>query len=58
MPAINLPVFTGPLALPFGAQIFARRYNDYLLLNFARHLRTHGLVQDGTHPAPRLDFAA
>lgn len=58
VPAINLPVFTGPLGLPFGAQIFARRYNDYLLLNFARHLRTHGLVQDGTHPAPRLDFAA
>lgn len=58
VPAINLPVFTGPLGLPFGAQIVARRYSDYLLLNFARHLRTHGLVQDGTHPAPSLAFAA
>ena len=58
IPAINLPVFTGPLGLPFGAQIFARRYNDYLLLNFARHLQAHGLVRDGTHPAPSLDFAA
>ncbi len=57
VPAINLPVFTGPLGLPFGAQIFARRYNDYLLLNFARHLRAHGIVADGTHPTPRLDFA-
>lgn len=58
VPAINLPVFTGPLGLPFGAQIFARRYNDYLLLNFARHLRAHGIVADGTQPTPRLDFAA
>lgn len=58
VPAINLPVFTGPLGLPFGTQIFARRYNDYLLLNFARHLQAHGIVREGTQPAPRLDFAA
>ena len=58
VPTINLPIFTGPLGLPFGAQIFARRYNDYLLLNFARHLRAHSVIQDGTHPVPSLSFAA
>lgn len=58
VPALNLPVFTGPLGLPFGAQIFTRRYNDYLLLNFARHLRAHGVIGDDTHPRPSLSFAA
>ena len=50
VPTINLPVFAGPLGLPFGAQIFARRYNDYLLLNFAKHLRQTGVLHEGTHP--------
>jgi Asp-tRNA(Asn)/Glu-tRNA(Gln) amidotransferase A subunit family amidase len=52
VPTINLPVFTGPNRLPFGAQIFARRYNDYLLLDFARHLYVHGVIGNGTNPAP------
>ena len=52
VPTMNLPVFTGPTHLPFGAQIFARRYNDYLLLDFARHLQTHGVTGSDTHPAP------
>jgi Asp-tRNA(Asn)/Glu-tRNA(Gln) amidotransferase A subunit family amidase len=58
VPAMNLPVFTGPNGLPFGAQIFSRRYNDYLVLNFARHLRTYGIIRDGTNPLPSLSFAA
>jgi Asp-tRNA(Asn)/Glu-tRNA(Gln) amidotransferase A subunit family amidase len=44
VPSMNLPLFTGPLGLPFGAQIFARRYNDYLLLDFARHLQAQGVL--------------
>ena len=48
VPSMNLPVFTGPNGLPFGAQIFARRYNDYLLLDFARHLEQHGVVASDT----------
>ncbi|MDR3400902.1 MAG: amidase [Chthoniobacter sp.] len=52
VPTINLPAFTGPNRLPFGAQIFSRRYNDYLLLNFARHLRAHGVIGDDTNPEP------
>ena len=35
LPSINLPVFTGPAGLPFGAQLVARRYNDLALLDFA-----------------------
>ena len=37
-PAINLPVFSGPNMMPFGAQIISRRYDDYLLLAFAEYL--------------------
>ncbi|MGE5370807.1 MAG: amidase [Solirubrobacterales bacterium] len=46
LPAINLPVFTGPNRLPFGAQIVARRYNDVLLLKLVKWFREIGLVQD------------
>lgn len=48
VPSMNLPLFTGPLGLPFGAQIFARRYNDYLLLDFARHLQAQGVLGSNT----------
>lgn len=52
VPTMNLPVFVGPTQLPFGAQIYARRYNDYLLLDFARHLQSHGVIGNNTHPDP------
>lgn len=55
VPTINLPVFNGPLGLPFGVQIFTRRYNDYFLFEFVRHLQSHGLIEQriptlGFHP--------
>lgn len=53
-PVINLPVFVGPSSLPFGAQIVARRYNDFDLLRFANFLRLHDLSPDGTNPSPAL----
>ena len=40
LPVVNVPVFTGPDDLPFGLQVVARRYNDYLALNFAQWLQT------------------
>jgi Asp-tRNA(Asn)/Glu-tRNA(Gln) amidotransferase A subunit family amidase len=43
VPTMNLPAFIGPTQLPFGVQIFSRRYNDYLLLDFARLLTTYGI---------------
>ncbi|MGZ4954865.1 MAG: amidase [Methylobacter sp.] len=52
VPTMNLPVFTGPTQLPFGAQIYARRYNDYLLLDFARYLQAHEVTGSDTNPAP------
>lgn len=38
VPAISVPAFKGPQEMPFGVQIVARRYNDYLLLKFAEFL--------------------
>ncbi len=46
VPAINLPVFTSPAGLPFGAQVVARRYNDFQLLEFARALSKKGWVRE------------
>lgn len=37
-PAMNLPVFTSPDGLPFGAQIVSNRYSDFRLLKFAKWL--------------------
>lgn len=54
VPVISLPVFTGPHGMPFGAQALARRYNDYLLLNFVRDLRKAELVGDAPYPIPQL----
>ncbi len=54
IPAINLPVFSGPTDLPFGAQIISRRYNDYLLLSFAEYLSEANLIPPATYPPVRL----
>ena len=44
MPALNIPAFTGPLGLPMGAQLVARRFDDDALLRHAvwvdRHIRS------------------
>jgi len=34
LPAASAPVFKCPAGLPFGLQIFARRFNDYRILDF------------------------
>jgi len=44
VPVINLPVFKSPNNLPFGAQIIARRYNDYYLLEFTKFLEREGML--------------
>lgn len=53
VPTINLPLFTGPNGLPFGAQVITRRYSDYLLLDFVRFLRDRGLIQEAPNPSLR-----
>jgi Asp-tRNA(Asn)/Glu-tRNA(Gln) amidotransferase A subunit family amidase len=52
VPAVSLPVFKGPNGLPFGAQIVARRYNDYLLLSLVRALELLGCVPPSPNPVP------
>ncbi len=41
VPAITLPVFTGPNSLPVGAQLVGRRYRDRQLLATAEWVRQH-----------------
>jgi len=50
LPVANLPAFKGPNGLPFGAQAMARRYSDYLLLNFLRLLRRSQQIPEAPHP--------
>jgi Asp-tRNA(Asn)/Glu-tRNA(Gln) amidotransferase A subunit family amidase len=51
VPTINLPVFKGPNDLPFGAQILARRYEDYKVLAFANHLASRNLLEEAPMPS-------
>lgn len=46
VPVINLPLFRSPNGLPYGVQVFARRYHDIRLLNFLKELRRRNLVDD------------
>lgn len=50
LPVISAPVFQSPSGLPFGAQLVARRYNDYLLLDFAEYLRSRNHIPVGPNP--------
>ncbi len=44
LPVVSAPVFTSPNGLPFGLQIVARKYNDYLLLGFIESLLAISLI--------------
>jgi len=50
LPALNAPLFESPTGLPFGLQIVARKYNDYLLLNFIEYLVLIGILPHGPFP--------
>ena len=52
LPAISVPLFTSPSGLPFGLQLIARKYNDYLLLNLIDDLLLNELIP--RHPNPLL----
>lgn len=45
-PALNVPMFSGPQGLPFGLQVVAKRYDDLLLMNFAKKLKEKGFIND------------
>ena len=44
LPVVSVPKFTSPNGLPFGFQITARKYNDYLLFDFLDHLESEGVI--------------
>ncbi len=44
LPVVSVPQFTSPNGLPFGMQVIARKYNDYLLLSFIEELRIGSLI--------------
>ena len=52
LPAVNIPLFKSPSGLPFGLQLIARKYNDYLLLSFIEALLLAELIPK--HPYPLL----
>jgi Asp-tRNA(Asn)/Glu-tRNA(Gln) amidotransferase A subunit family amidase len=51
LPVVSVPAFESPDGLPFGVQIAARRYNDYLLFKFVEHLRERQTIPGGAQPA-------
>ncbi len=44
LPVVSVPQFTSPSGLPFGMQVVARKYNDYLLFDFLDHLVALGCI--------------
>lgn len=51
VPVVSVPTFKGPSGLPFGLQVFARRYNDIKLISFLKYLKACGLIQDASVPS-------
>lgn len=50
LPAINIPAFVSMGGMPFGVQLAARRYNDYLLLDFVDYLKRLRVIPLGASP--------
>jgi len=53
LPVVSAPVFTSPEKLPYGLQIVARKYNDYLLFNFIEYLTGLKILPEGSNPSLR-----
>lgn len=54
LPALNAPIFDSPSGLPFGLQIFSRKYNDYLLLNLVEYLVSIGIFPQQQFPLKKV----
>ncbi|MEK7106645.1 MAG: amidase, partial [Patescibacteria group bacterium] len=46
LPVVSVPQFKSPDGLPFGMQVVARKYNDYLLFAFLDELRTREIIPE------------
>lgn len=44
LPVVSVPQFKSPSGMPFGLQIVARKYNDYLLFEFLNYLKLLALI--------------
>jgi Asp-tRNA(Asn)/Glu-tRNA(Gln) amidotransferase A subunit family amidase len=44
LPVVSIPNFTSPNKMPFGMQVVARKYNDYLLFSFLDYLQAIGMI--------------
>ncbi|MCA9363262.1 amidase [Candidatus Kaiserbacteria bacterium] len=44
LPVVSVPQFKSPNGLPFGMQVVARKYNDYLLFEFLDYLQSINLI--------------
>lgn len=47
LPVVSVPMFKSPNGLPFGFQLVARKYNDYLLFNLLDFLKNEKLIPEG-----------
>ncbi len=50
VPAINLPVFKTKENLPLGIQVFSKKYNDLLLLEFINLLHEQKIIPTAPYP--------
>lgn len=55
LPSMNIPLFHSPSGLPFGLQLFARKYNDYLIFNIVDYLIENNLIPLGPNPLLQLE---
>jgi len=46
LPVVSVPIFRSPSGMPFGMQVVARKYNDYLLFSFLDQLRSMQLIPE------------
>lgn len=55
LPVVSAPAFVSPGGLPFGVQIVARKYNDYLLFEFCDYIRQKGLIPEKSNPVLQVE---
>ena len=46
LPVVSVPNFRSPSGLPFGMQVVARKYNDYLIFQFLDEMCRDGLIPE------------
>lgn len=55
LPALNVPAFLSPTAMPFGLQIAARRYSDLIIIEIVNKLVECEMIPSTNYPLVDLD---